>query len=347
MFFSPGPFLALLAAFCFGISSVLIKRFTPDTPPVLMAGILYLGSGIGLMLFRAVRRERSLEILKRLSPKEKGKLFGAIVCGGILAPLALLFGLRVLPAFQVSALLNFETVATTLIAGLFFREAIGRSVLFGKAWILTGALMMTWTGTGFTFSPAALLVIASCFLWGLDNNLTCGLGSVPASLITGVKGLVAGAFNLLLAFCLGQFPESIAVTVNLFWIGIVCYGFSLLFLIGSFRKIGAARSVTYFTTGPFMGMLAAFLILGERPALVHWLAGLLMLIGVAVLFRERHEHTHDHGSMTHSHRHVHDEHHQHSHEGIDPSEPHEHLHEHKGITHSHRHSPDIHHRHEH
>ena len=346
--YDSGPLPALLAAFLFGLSPVLIKLTIGEMPPVLMAGLLYLGSGIGLFAFRWIRRETILKGIKTFPPRQTGKLMGAIISGGILAPICLICGIRYATAFEVSALLNLETAATTLIAWLVFHEHVGKRVWIGKLLVITGAWIVSVSGKfPFEFSMPAFFIVAACVFWGIDNNLTRDLEEIPPSLLAGIKGLCAGGFNVSLAFLLKQTSHHIPAIAGTLAIGALSYGLSLVFFIHALRKIGAARTSAYFASGPFIGMIGAVAFLGERPPMTHWLAGIFFLAGLCVLYREHHEHEHTHEELEHNHLHTHDEHHQHKHGGAEIREPHEHLHRHKALRHSHWHLPDIHHRHRH
>jgi len=348
MIFVSGPVFALLAAVLFGISPVLIKVFGGTMPPVLMAGILYLGSGIGLLALRAARREAIVSPLKSLPKPQKAQLALAVLSGGVLAPICLTYGIFYSSAFQVSALLNLETVASTLIAWLVFHEHVGRRVWLGKAAIVFGAVLIGAQGkSGMGFSLSGFWIIGACTFWGIDNNLTRNIEDIPPSLLAGIKGWAAGLFNIALALLLKQTSNDLPAITVAFAVGFVSYGLSLVFFVYALRKIGTSRTATYFATAPFVGMLASIAFLAERPPFMHWIAGLFMLIGVCVLYRETHEHEHTHEEMTHRHMHVHDEHHQHEHDGTEGPEPHDHVHHHSRLTHSHPHSPDIHHRHDH
>jgi drug/metabolite transporter (DMT)-like permease len=343
------PAIALLSAALFGISPTLSKAILGEMSPVFLAGLLYLGSGIGLGVHQLFRSRQALQDLRRLTVAQRVKLVGAIVTGGVLAPICLAYGIQRGTAFEVALLLNFETVATTLLAWLFFHEYIGARVWFGKALVLAGAALVSLApGPEGALSPSGLLVLGACFLWGLDNNLTRDIDELPPSLLAGVKGLAAGAFNVALAACLRhEAPVSGMQVAGTLGIGAVSYGLSLVLFVMALRQIGASRTSTYFAIGPFFGMLAAIAFLGERPATVQWLASVLMAAGAWALFRERHEHEHTHEALSHRHRHVHDEHHRHEHDGSEGPEPHDHLHAHAPLTHSHVHWPDMHHRHGH
>ena len=193
----------------------------------------------------------------------------------------------------------------------------------------------------------ALLIVAACILWGIDNNLTRDVDQLSPTTFAATKGLAAGIFNILLAVGVGQGAINVGNAIGVLVIGAFSYGVSLILFIQSLRLIGASRAGTYFASGPFLGMLFSLILLGEHPPAYHWIAGVIMLLGVWLLYKEEHDHTHTHSPMTHRHAHNHrDEHHKHFHDQADERE-HDHAHEHETLTHSHGHWPDIHHRHKH
>lgn len=317
-------------------------------PPILLAGLLYLGSGIGLLGILLLQRKPILRPILMLSRPHKLKLSGAIISGGILAPICLAYGIQLASAFEVSLLLNLETVATTLLAWLIFREHVGGNVWFGKILLLIGAaILILQPGERLQFSLPGLAVLGACFFWGLDNNLTRDVEELPPVVLAGVKGLAAGIFNTVLAFAMGQAHASALQVFLTFSIGALSYGASLVLFILALREIGSSRTSTYFAAGPFFGMLLAVIALHERPDAYGWGAAILMAGGLWSLYKEKHEHWHDHELMAHAHKHSHDEHHQHDHDGTEGPEPHVHLHVHAPLKHSHAHLPDIHHRHSH
>lgn len=196
----------------------------------------------------------------------------------------------------------------------------------------------------------ALLIVAACILWGIDNNLTRDVVELSPPTFAATKGLAAAIFNIILAVGLGQGSIHLTNAILILIIGAFCYGMSLILFIQSLRLIGTSRTGTYFAFGPFLGMLASLILLGEQPPIYHWIAGAIMFLGVWLLYKEDHVHDHTHIAMTHKHKHNHcDEHHKHSHTDNenDKDLEHDHPHEHQTITHSHGHWPDIHHRHKH
>jgi len=343
-----GQLLALLSAVLFGVSPVFCKLLIGDMSPALLAGLLYLGSGVGLQIVLAFQRKNSLQELRELSNQHRMKLFGAIVAGGIIAPLCLTYGIKYGTASEVSLLLNLETVATTLIAWLVFKEYIGPYVWSGKALILVGAVIVVLkTERGLAFSISGILVVLACIFWGIDNNLTRDVQELSSTVLASIKGLAAGTCSIVLALLFSSGSASVFQLSGALVIGALSYGLSLVLFVEALRKIGVARTATFFAVGPFVGTLLSVALLGERPSAAHWLATSLMIAGIFLLYTEVHRHRHTHEEMAHSHEHSHDEHHLHVHGEGDETEAHEHWHVHEGTTHSHVHWPDMHHRHSH
>ncbi|MBI3542479.1 MAG: DMT family transporter [Deltaproteobacteria bacterium] len=268
-----GPQLALLSAVLFGISPALIKALLGSVSPLLVAGMLYLGSGLGLLVLLSFERTGFGAQLKTLSTRQRLKLLGAIVSGGLAAPVLLTYGIRRGTAFEVSLLLNLETVATTLIAAFVFHEHVGRRVWAGKALIVAGAILVSLNlSGGMAFSVSSLLVVGACALWGIDNNLTRELEELSPTLLSSVKGLAAGIFNTALALLLTRSAPTLPQAGAMLAIGALSYGLSLVLFVKALRLIGSARTSTYFAVGPFVGMAASVLVLGDaltRPPARH------------------------------------------------------------------------------
>ena len=339
---------AIFSALLFGLSPVACKVIVGQMPSSLLAGLLYLGSGLGLTGVVVRQATPVYGILRTLSWRQRGNLAGAIISGGVAAPLFLAYGIRFGTATEVSLLLNFESVATTFLAWLFFHEYIGYRVWIGKILIIGASMLVVLTGNGeLQLSISGLSVLAACLLWGLDNNLTRELESIPAPLLACMKGWIAGLFNVFLFLLLFRTPVSISQVTGALIIGALSYGASLVLFIHALREIGSARTSTWFASGPFIGTILSVIVLGERPPTAYWLAAPLMLSGMLFLYAEMHRHLHRHEPVAHSHPHDHDEHHLHEHNDDKVNGKHDHFHVHEPITHTHAHWPDIHHRHIH
>jgi drug/metabolite transporter (DMT)-like permease len=345
----PGVPLALASAVLFGASTPLAKLLLGVTEPWLLAGLLYLGAGLGLGLLNLGRR--TLHISAPEAPLRRSDLpwlLAVVLIGGMAGPLLLMLGLAQTEAASASLLLNLENLATMGVAWVVFRENVDRRLLIGAFAIIAGAMLLSWQGSGVSLDPGALLIAGACLAWAVDNNLTRKLSAADPVQIAMIKGLVAGSVNLVLALALGASLPNGAVVPAAMLIGFLGYGLSLVLFVLGLRHLGAARTGAYFSLAPFIGALLAIALLSE-PLSVRLLgAGILMAIGLWLHLTERHEHEHVHEPMEHEHRHVHDQHHQHSHGPDDPvGEPHTHRHRHERLVHRHPHYPDLHHQHGH
>lgn len=339
---------ALAAALLFGGSTPFAKLLVGDVSPLLLAGLLYLGSGIGLWTARLIR-DRGFAAVN-LPAKEWPWLLGAIIAGGVLGPVLLMIGLTRTSAGSASLLLNLEAVFTALMAWIVFRENADRRIVLGMALIVAGGAVLAWpqNGSGNSGLPGGLAIAGACLCWALDNNLTRRVSASDAVFIAGTKGLVAGATNCALALSLGTELPAPGMVAGAMTVGLAGYGISLVLFVVALRGLGSARTGAYFSTAPFMGAVIAILGFHEPTTALFWLAAALMGGGVWLHLTERHEHPHAHDEMTHAHAHVHDAHHRHEHDfPWDGVEPHTHSHRHEPLVHSHPHFPDVHHRHEH
>ena len=340
-----GVVAALGAALLFGVGTPVAKLLLGEVSPWLLAGLLYLGSGLGLAVLRLLSRRPTA----RLAPGDWPWLVGAVVSGGMIGPALLMWGLASMPASGVALLLNAESVFTVAIAWVVFRENIGRRLALGMFSILAGALVLSWPGTArFGATLPTLAVIGACLAWGIDNNLTRKVALADASFIAMVKGLAAGATNLVLALAAGAALPSLGASSAAMTLGFFSYGLSLMLFVMALRHLGTARTGAYFSIAPFAGALIAMPLLGEAPTWPLLIAASLMGVGIWLHLTERHEHLHPHAALEHSHQHAHDEHHQHEHaEPTQPDVQHTHTHQHEPISHTHPHYPDVHHRHDH
>lgn len=377
-----GIVCALASALLFGASMPCAKMLVGAISPTMLAGLLYLGSGIGLGLWWLVRRrwtkpsdmvdsvtERSTglhNIIESPTFEKAGHpaktapeagltrrdlpwLAGAVVTGGVIGPVLLMWGLARTPASTSSLLLNLEGVFTALIAWFAFRENVDRRIAWGMFVIVAGGGLLSWSGRPELGVPWGILAVAAaCLAWGIDNNLTRKVSASDPVQITAIKGLVAGAVNVTIAVCLGVTLPDVFKLLMAGLLGVFGFGVSLVLFIVGLRLLGAARTSAYFSTAPFAGAALSVVVLHEPITVLFLAAAALMAWGLWLHATEIHDHVHHHPSLTHEHRHEHDAHHQHSHPlGIDPRGPHSHVHEHRPIRHAHPHYPDIHHRHGH
>jgi drug/metabolite transporter (DMT)-like permease len=337
--------LALASAALFGAAAPALKPITGTVHPVLLAGLLYLGSFLGLAVARVLRGSARGEAA--LGRRDLPALAGAIVAGGLAAPVLLVWGLSGLAASAASLLLAAEAVLTMLLAAMLFREPVAKRIWIAAGFTLSAAAMLAWTpGVAIPVSPHALAVLGACLLWGLDNNLTSRISLADPFAIAMWKGLVAGGVNTAIGLVLvPAVPESSWLAA--LGVGALGYGASLVLYVLALRHLGAARTAAHFGTAPFFGVALAIAFLGEPLTPLFAAAFALTALGTWFAVTEQHGHQHEHDAMEHEHRHVHDAHHRHEHLGHEGAEPHSHPHRHAPMRHRHAHFPDLHHRHRH
>ena len=345
-----GVFYAILSAILFGASTPLAKSMLAEVSPFLLAGLLYLGSGVGLLAFFGVRSLVGWQ--GRETPLSRGDLpwlAGGIAFGGILGPLLLMWGLHQTAASTSSLLLNLEGVFTAVLAWFVFRENFDRRIAAGMALIAAGGVSVSWLGRPEIGPPwGSLAIVGACLAWAVDNNLTRNVSASDPVQIALLKGLCAGSVNTALGLAMGAKLPSLTILLASGGIGFAGYGLSLTLFVLALRHLGTARTGAYFSLAPFVGAVLSVLFFGDELSLGLMLAAILMGAGVWLHLTEQHEHGHRHEVLEHDHSHTHDEHHQHAHRpGDPPDEPHSHPHRHEAITHFHPHYPDLHHRHGH
>ncbi|WP_407307107.1 EamA family transporter [Desulfosporosinus sp. SB140] len=342
---------ALVAGALFGASTPISKLLLGEIAPTLMVSFLYLGSGIGLFLLRYVQSsDTSFSAEARLTKNDWPWITGAVLVGGIIAPIVLMFSLKNTPAATASLLLNFEGVATTLIAVVVFKEAVGKRIWSAVLLITLAIILLSWNSSGqWGLSIGAVGVISACILWGMDNNFTRNVSAKDPLSIVMIKGLSAGTFSLILSLVLGYSFPSIGSVIEAMLLGCFSYGLSIILFIRAMRELGSTRASALFGAAPFVGTLLSVVIFKENLTSLFFLSLPIMSIGAVLLLMEDHDHLHEHKPTVHEHRHSHDSHHIHRHlkEELPKWGGHSHVHEQELIVHKHPHTPDIHHRHEH
>ena len=343
---------ALAAAFLFGASAPVSKLLLHDIEPTLLAGLLYLGSGVGLLLFMIIRKSTNGagETEAKLARADIPWLAAAILSGGVAAPIILLFSLRNTPAATASLLLNFECAATTLIAAILFKESISR-----RAWVailcitFAGVLLSTDLSGAWGFSFSALGILIACLFWGMDNNFTRNISAKDPLMIVTVKGFGAGLVSLGSGFLLGNPLPRFDAVLGAMLLGCMSYGLSIVLFIHAMRGLGAGRTSALFGTAPIAGIVLSVILFRETPDAAFLAALPVMIIGAIFLVTEQHDHLHRHDAIVHEHRHAHDDRHHDGHhpDPDDLSFLHVHAHVHDAVEHDHQHLPDIHHRHRH
>lgn len=342
-----GVLRCLLAAALFGAAAPAASELAGSIPAFTLAGLLYIGAAFSVapavwrrpLTSRAVRTEWRPAIV-------------AVVAGGAVGPVLLMAGLSRTSAATASILLNTELAATIVIAAIFFREHLGRRLLISALLITAAGALLTWE-PGAAVDSGALLIIAACAAWGLDNCVTAAIEHLEPEHVVALKGLVAGGANLAIGLSVAGWgaATTIADVGAALVVGAAGYGLSITLWVKGARELGAARGQVIFSTAPFIGAAVAWLALREPVDGTLAIAAALAATGVAVSLRSDHEHDHRHKAVVHAHEHTHDDHHHdHEHRGARDREQfdrHTHEHHHPERIHAHAHVPDLHHRHDH
>ena len=339
-----GGMLALLSAVLFGMSTPLIARLSSGINPFLTAALLYAGAALaGATMIRGRAREAGVRSTDAVP------LAWITLCGAIVAPVALAWGLQRCSTTSASLMLALEAVFTALLARGLYREQIGLRAWSALLLLTAGAIALLFdasqAGTGQLLGLIA--VVVATMAWGADDALSRALADRDPGQVILFKGAAGAATTGALALAAGARLTDVGQIAGLLVVGATGYGLSLKFYLLAQRTFGAARTGSVFAFVPFIGALGAVL-MGEREAGAGLLvASLLMMVGVILHLTEKHQHRHEHGVLEHEHAHTHDDgHHLHRH---DPpvQGAHSHLHRHEPMSHSHPHMPDAHHTHPH
>lgn len=275
-----GIFLAILAAALYAINSPMSKILLEYMPTTLMAGFLYIGAGIGMLVIALIKKiHKPNKVEKRLTKKEIPYTIAMILLD-IAAPIFLLYGLKSTTAANASLLNNFEIVATAIIALVVFKEKISLRLWIGIVFITLSCALLSFEDiSSLQLSFGSLLILLACICWGFENNCTKKISSKDPLQIVFLKGTFSGIGSIIIGLCIG---ERIIVLWSVFavlGVGLVAYGLSIFFYIYAQRMLGAARTSAYYAIAPFIGTALSLAIFREMPHYTYFIALILMAIG--------------------------------------------------------------------
>lgn len=275
-----GIFLALFSAVLYALSTPFSKILLESVPSAMMAGLLYIGAGMGMGFIAVLRKKTN-------GKSEDGKFTKAelpYVLGMILldiaAPVCLMFGLRITSAANASLLNNFEYAATALIAFFIFGEKISKRLWLGISMTVSACVLLSFEGSAsFDFSKGSALVLLSAVLWGIENNCTRALSEKDPMIIVLLKGIFCGGTSFLLAVLIGEKAENLSAVLFALLLGAVSYGLSIFVFVYAQRYLGAARTSVYSAATPFVAAIISLIIFREIPEKQYFAALLLMILG--------------------------------------------------------------------
>jgi len=267
---------AILAAALYAINTPISKLLLQKIPATMMAGLLYLGAGIGMFILEKCNKQKD-EI--PLTQKEVPYTIAMVVLD-IAAPIFLMIGLLRCSASNASLLNNFEIVATSLLALILFREAISKR-LWAAIFLVTlsSILLSLEDRSSLQFSWGSLLVLLACVCWGFENNCTRMLSSKNPAQIVIIKGFGSGIGSMVVSFIVGERFFHIGYIFVVLLLGFVAYGLSIYFYIYAQRDLGAAKTSTYYAISPFIGAGLSLVIFREMPSPIFIVALIIMTAG--------------------------------------------------------------------
>ena len=328
---------AILAAALYAINVPLSKLLLVQVAPTMMAAFLYLGAGLGLLLYSAVGTVLGKPTIKEPLTKKELPYTIAMVVLDIAAPILLMLGIARTTSANVSLLNNFEIVATSLIALFVFKEVISKRLFAAILLVVLASVILGFEGAGsFSFHTGSLFVLGACVCWGLENNCTKMISSKSSVEIVIIKGCCSGLGSLVIALATGEHVPALKWVLCVLLLGFVAYGLSIHFYIMAQKDLGAAKTSAFYSVAPFLGVLFSMVLLGERPTLQFYVAALIMLIATILMVKDTialqhthvHEHTHTHahahGDLIHTHEHTHVHDHLHTHDNSEAVHDHKH-----------------------
>lgn len=337
---------AILAATLYAINVPVSKLLLNHVEPTMMAAFLYLGAGLGLLLYGAIEKIIGKNDSEEPLTKKELPYTVAMVVLDIVAPILLMLGITMTNSANVSLLNNFEIVATSIIALVIFKEVISRKLWFAIALVTIASIVLTFEGAGsFTFNQGSLFVLGASLCWGFENNCTKMISNKSSVEIVVIKGTFSGLGSLVVALVLGEQIPAIQWMICVLALGFVAYGLSIHFYIMAQKDLGAAKTSAFYSVAPFLGVAFSMILLNERPSIQFYVALVIMVVSTCFMVKDtielqhthEHEHTHTHehrhGDIVHTHEHTHVHTHLHTH-GEDSEE---HIHGHKLSEHQHVH----------
>lgn len=338
--------LAILAAALYAINVPLSKILLEHAAPTMMAAFLYLGAGLGMLIYSGAEKLMGRDAIKEPLTRKELPYTLAMIVLDIAAPIFLMMGIARTNSANVSLLNNFEIVATSLIAFFIFRELISRRLAFAIVLVTMASVILGFEGKGsFTFNLGSVYVLAACVCWGMENNCTKMISSKSSVEIVIIKGCFSGLGSLIVALILGESLPALGWVVCILALGFVAYGMSINFYIMAQKHLGAAKTSAFYSVAPFLGVAFSMLLIGERPELRFYIALAIMLVATVLMVKDTvslqhthehshtHTHTHSHGDIVHTHEHTHIHSHLHVHDKNEEIHSHRHkeLHDHEHV----------------
>lgn len=295
-----GYLSAIIVAMLFGVWFTLDKILLGYLHPLALAAMVYTMASAFLFLIRLtplhphileiIHRESKVEI--HISRRNYFTLFLTAIFGAVLAPSLYLTGLDQITAVNAALLANVEILFILLLGIFFLKERVKLKDIIGFAFLLVGAIFLSTNNLqNLSFNQnlvGSLLVIASCFFWSMDTILTKFLSNKrDIFFLTGLKCGIGGLILFIISLALGlSFTLPLKLIPLLLFIGLVCMTFSIVLSYLAIREIGSTRTGSIYSTSSLFGAVVAFIVLGEPLVATQLLFGVLMFIGILILYKD-------------------------------------------------------------
>lgn len=275
-----GIALAILAAALYAVNAPFSKLLLDDMPPRLMAGFLYIGAGIGMVIIAFVRKLRNECSKEEKLTKSELPYTLAMILLDIAAPIFLMIGLNETTAANASLLNNFEIVATSIIALVIFKEKIGLRLWCGILFVTLSCVILSFEDiTSLSFSYGSLFVLLATVCWGFENNCTRKISSKDPLQIVLLKGIFSGLGSIIIGLCIGERITTLWSIIAVCSVGFVAYGLSIYFYVYAQRLLGTARTSAYYAVAPFIAAIFSLIMFKDIPTVSYFVSIIFMAIG--------------------------------------------------------------------
>ncbi len=275
-----GIIFAVLAAVLYAINAPFSKVLLDFMPPTLMAGFLYIGAGIGMLLIAIIRKIRGISHKEQGLTKDELPYTIAMILLDIVAPICLMYGLKKTTAANASLLNNFEIVATAIITLIVFNEKISPRLWLGIIFVAISCGILSFEDiSSLHFSYGSLFVLLAAVCWGFENNCTRKISSKDPLEIVLLKGIFSGLGSIIIGVAIGERVTEIWSIVAVLAVGFVAYGLSIYFYVYAQRLLGAARTSAYYAIAPFIAVALSLIIFREIPKSTYFVALGFMIVG--------------------------------------------------------------------
>ena len=274
-----GIVLALVAACLYAFVYIIEKAYITKISSDKMLFLMYLGAAIGLFIIHSFTKTKAASENK-ITRKELPKVVMIVLCQ-LFSSILLIEAVKIMEASLVSILSVFEIVMTSICAYFIFKDPIEKNEFIAIILVFFGGIILNFNvGSLSSINIGSLLMIAACFFWGVENNITASISKKEPAFFTSIKcGCVA-----LLYFIIMVSKGDISIEYPiLILFGFLTYGLGVLAYALSTRTLGASKATLVFSFCPLFGALLSFLIFKENISYTFIISANLMIIGIMLM----------------------------------------------------------------